>query len=230
VDICGRESTAEIALSQQEVTSVQETPLVSPEQQTHPQKQGAAVREIIQTVALTLLIFLAVHFSIQPFRVDGPSMQPGLHTDELVVVNLLSYDFGSPQRGDVIVFHPPGDPGEQFVKRIIGVPGDTVTLTPTNVAVDGMVLHEPYISPIPSGAEQNTVGCLDFGARGSVQVVLQRDQYYVMGDNRLNSQDSRCFGVVSRQSIVGKAEVVLFPVNSIHWLPSYAAVFQGVKS
>ena len=230
VDICGRESTAEIALSQQEVTSVQETPLVSPEQQTQPQKQGAAIREIIQTVALTLLIFLAVHFSIQPFRVDGPSMQPGLHTDELVLVNLLTYDFGTPQRGDVIVFHPPGDPDQQFVKRIIGVPGDTVTLTPTSVAVDGKVLNEPYISHIPQGAEENAVGCLDFGPKGSVQVVLQKDQYYVMGDNRLNSQDSRCFGTISRQRIVGKAEVVLFPLNSIHWLPSYAAVFQKVRS
>ncbi|MGZ3676878.1 MAG: signal peptidase I, partial [Ktedonobacterales bacterium] len=89
------------------------------------QREGRLAREIIETVVLTLLIFFAVHFSVQPFRVDGPSMQPGLHTDELVLVNLLTYDFSAPQRGDVIVFHPPTsvdavtDGSVQYVKRII---------------------------------------------------------------------------------------------------------------
>src|SRR5262249_15171810 len=161
-----------------------------------------------------------VHFSIQPFRVDGPSMQPGLHTDELVLVNLLTYTFGTPQRGDVIVFHPPSDPEHQFVKRIIGLPGDTVTLTPTSVTVDGTALHEPYIAPLPPDGEENTIGCLTFDAKGASQFVLQKDQYWVMGDNRLDSQDSRCFGAIARQSIVGKAEMVVFPFGSIHWLPS----------
>src|SRR5215469_8725210 len=107
-------------------------------------------REIIETGILILLVFFAVHFSVQPFRVHGPSMQPNLHTNNLVVVNLLAYDFGSPQRGDIIVFHPPipGGEDEYYVKRIIAVPGDTIQLTATAVYVDGKKLSEPYINTL----------------------------------------------------------------------------------
>lgn len=181
------------------------------------------IREITETVVLTLLIFFAVHFSIQPFRVNGPSMQPNLHTNNLVLVNLLAYDFGSPQRGDVIVFHPPipTDPGEYYVKRIIAVPGDTVKLTATAVYVDGKKLDEPYI---------NTLGPADIENPDVVPTItLQKDQYWVMGDNRDNSQDSRFFGPIFRSAIIGKAEVVIWPVNSLEWLRNYSYVFAGVK-
>lgn len=198
--------------------------IVRPGRATVP-REGRLAREIIETVVLTLLIFFAVHFSVQPFRVDGPSMQPGLHTDELVLVNLLTYDFSAPQRGDVIVFHPPAsatvatDGGVQYVKRIIGVPGDTVTITATAVYVDGKKLDEPYIFPIAPGASENPV---------TLRAVLGKDEYFVMGDNRLNSQDSRFFGAITRPSIIGKAEVVMWPLNSFTWLPNYSNVFAGV--
>ena len=186
--------------------------------------QGSHIlREIIETVILVLLVFFAVHFSVQPFRVNGPSMQPNLHTNDLVVVNLLAYDFGSPQRGDVIVFHPPlpGGESQYYVKRIIAIPGDIIQITPTSVLVDGQKLSEPYIHSL--------------GANGieSLNVVptfkLGKDQYWVMGDNRTDSQDSRFFGPISRSSIVGKAEVVIWPANSLEWLRSYSYVFAGVK-
>jgi signal peptidase I len=199
-----------------------------PDAETQPSRRGFAVREIVETLGLTLLIFLAVHFSIQPYRVDGPSMQPGLHTDELLLVNLLTYDFGSPQRGDVIVLHPPDAPGKQYVKRIIGIPGDTIELTPISVAVNGKVLSEPYISPLPDGAEENSNGCLEFPATGTIDITLPKDQYYVMGDNRTNSQDSRCFGSIARSEIIGKAELVIFPFGSLHWLPNFSSVFAGL--
>ena len=181
------------------------------------------VREIIETVVLTLLIFFAVHFSVQPFRVNGPSMQPHLYTNNLILVNLLAYDFGSPQRGDVIVFHPPiaTDPGEYYVKRIIAVPGDTIKLTATAVYVNGKKLSEPYINTLGPGNIENpdVVPTL----------TLQKDQYWVMGDNRQDSQDSRFFGPISRSAIVGKAEVVIWPMNSLEWLPNYSYVFAGVR-
>jgi len=180
------------------------------------------IREITETVVLTLLIFFAVHFSVQPFRVNGPSMQPNLHTDNLVLVNLLAYDFGSPQRGDVIVFHPPitTNPSEYYVKRIIAVPGDTVTLTATAVYVDGKMLNEPYINTLgPSGIENPVVA----------KITLHKDQYWVMGDNRDNSQDSRFFGAITRSAIIGKAEVVIWPLDSLEWLRNYSYVFAGVK-
>lgn len=179
------------------------------------------IREITETIVLTLLIFFAVHFSVQPFRVNGPSMQPNLHTNNLVLVNLLAYDFGSPQRGDIIVFHPPIpiDDGEYYVKRIIAVPGDTIKLTTTAVYVDGKKLNEPYI---------DTLG--DIENPGVVPpYTLQKDQYWVMGDNRDNSQDSRFFGPITRSAIIGKAEVVIWPVNSLEWLRNYSYVFAGVK-
>jgi signal peptidase I len=180
-------------------------------------------REIIETVILIALIFFAVHFSVQPFRVNGPSMQPNLHTNNLVVVNLLAYDFGSPQRGDVIVFHPPipGGENEYYVKRIIAVPGDTIQVTLTSVFVDGQRLKEPYINSLgPSGIENLNV---------VPPFTLGKNQYWVMGDNRTNSQDSRFFGPIYRNTIVGKAEVVIWPMSSLEWLRNYSYVFAAVK-
>jgi signal peptidase I len=180
------------------------------------------IREITETIVLTLLIFFAVHFSVQPFRVNGPSMQPNLHTNNLVLVNLLAYDFGSPQRGDIIVFHPPIPTvdGEYYVKRIIAVPGDTIWLTTTAVYVDGKKLKEPYIDTLPGDIESPNV---------VPPQTLHKDQYWVMGDNRDNSQDSRVFGPITRSAIIGKAEVVIWPVNSLEWLRNYSYVFADVK-
>jgi signal peptidase I len=181
------------------------------------------LREIIETIILVLLVFFAVHFSVQPFRVHGPSMQPGLYTNNLVVVNLLAYDFGSPQRGDVIVFHPPIPGGEDqyYVKRIIAIPGDTIQVTPKAVLVDGQTLTEPYV---------HTVGTNGIESLNVVPPFkLGKDQYWVMGDNRTNSQDSRFFGPISGSTIVGKAEVVIWPATSLEWLRNYSYVFAGVK-
>ncbi|MGH2514080.1 MAG: signal peptidase I [Ktedonobacterales bacterium] len=188
---------------------------------TASEKPSRFTREILETVILTLLIFFAIHFSIQPFIVDGPSMQPGLRTGDLVMVNLLSYDFGSPQRGDVIVFHPPDDPTQQYVKRIIGVPGDTVTVTPTAVYVDNVELHEPYIYPLAAGQEESPVAI--------PAEHLGSGQYFVLGDNRDNSRDSRYFPTpVTRQMIIGKVELVAWPLNAIEWSRGYSSVFAGV--
>lgn len=185
-------------------------------------KKTNAAREIIETVVLTLLIFFAVHFSVQPYFVDGPSMQPGLHTGELVVVNLLTYDFSAPQRGDIIVFHPPDDPTQQYVKRIIGLPGDTVTITANSVFVDGKKLNEPYINTLAPGESESPVTIPD--------LKLGPNQYFVMGDNRDNSRDSRFFPTpVTRQMIIGKAEVVAWPLNSLKWIGTYSNVFAGLK-
>lgn len=181
------------------------------------------IREIVETVLLTLLIFFAVHFSVQPYRVDGPSMYPGLHTGEYVVVNLLTYHFTAPARGDVIVFHPPDDPGSQYVKRIIGVPGDTISVTANAIVVDGVTLNEPYINSLAPGQNENPTVI--------PSLKLGKDEYFVLGDNRLNSQDSRFFSrAVTRDMIIGKAEVVAWPMNSLTWIHDYPSVFAGVKN
>src|SRR5947209_13688334 len=108
---------------------------------TLPEKRTRLIRELVETVALTLLIFLVIRFAAQSFRVEGQSMQPGLHSDEFVLVDKAAYLFQAPQRGDVIVFHYPLDPSTDFIKRIIGLPGDTVQTTSSKVIVDGQVLQ-----------------------------------------------------------------------------------------
>lgn len=207
-----------------------------PQEAPEPPQRGFTMREVAETVGLTLLIFLAVHFSIQPYRVDGPSMQPGLHTNDLLLVNLLTYDFGTPQRGDVVVLHPPSDVTQNYVKRIVGIPGDVITLTQTTTAVNGKVLSEPYIAPEPDGNGENFLGgpevpCPAPGTLtdpGTCQIVLGPTDYWVMGDNRQDSSDSRIFGVVPRNLIIGKAQLVIFPLNALQWLPNFSSVFAGI--
>ncbi len=178
------------------------------------------LREAIETILLTLLVFAVVKVTVQPYHIEGPSMEPGLYTNEFVLVNQLAYRFGSPSRGDVIVFHPPNDPGEQYIKRVIAVPGDTITVTATNVCVDNVKLSEPYIYPLAPG---------EFGSPSILtDVKLKSGQYFVLGDHRDNSTDSRVFGPVPAQNIIGKAEFVFWPFGSIHMIDSYHSVFQSV--
>ncbi|MFI5271762.1 MAG: signal peptidase I [Ktedonobacterales bacterium] len=200
-------------------------------------------REVIETIVLTLLIFFAVHFSIQPYQVDGPSMQPGLVSDcdqphpthcERVLVNLLAYDFATPAHADVVVFYPPTNTArdcsgsdatrECYVKRIIGVPGDTIQITPTSVLVNGVALKEPYIANAGSAAAlgSQTDG---YCAEATQPIKLGQNEYWMMGDNRTDSVDSRCFGPVARQSIIGKADAIVWPFDSIQWLHDYSSVF-----
>jgi signal peptidase I len=178
------------------------------------EKSTHIIRELIETIALTLIIFLVIRFAAQSFRVDGESMEPGLHTDEFVIVDKMSYLFQSPQRGDVIVFHYPVDPSKDFIKRVIGLPGDTIRITGSSVIVDGQTLHEPYIS-LPFNFENNTWK-------------LGPDQFFVMGDNRDNSLDSRSWGPLGRSYIIGKAIAVYWPVNDWEGINTYSSAFAAI--
>jgi signal peptidase I len=146
-------------------------------------------------------------------------MQPGLHTDERVLVNSLAYAFHGPQRGDVIVFHPPTAPSERYIKRVIGLPGDTIVLTPDTVTVNGVTLDEPYITPAPPGDTENP---------GPQTIRLNGNQYFVMGDNRANSQDSRYFGPITQREIIGQAEFVVWPLTAFHAIDTYSSVYSAV--
>ena len=109
------------------------------------EKHTRLVRELVETIAFTLLVFLLFRFAAQSFRVDGGSMEPGLHTDEFVMVDKVTYLIHAPERGDIIVFHYPLDTSRDFIKRVIGVPGDVVSTTSSTIIVDGQTLREPYI-------------------------------------------------------------------------------------
>jgi signal peptidase I len=173
-------------------------------------------REIIETFALTLIIFVVIHFTIQNYLVDGTSMQPGLNNNQYVLVNKLAYLFHSPERGDVIVFHWPVDTTKDLIKRVIGVPGDIIVTNRTAVSVNGVLLTEPYIS-LPANPT---------GSRW----VVPRGDYFVMGDNRLVSDDSRDWGFVPESYIIGKAVLVYWPINSWHFINTYPSVFSALKA
>ena len=183
-----------------------------------PVKKSSAqfMREIIETVAMTVLIFLAIHFTVQNFLVDGSSMQPGLHTGEYVLVNKLAYTFHAPQRGDVIVFELPQDTSENLIKRVIGLRGDKLVLTQNTVTVDGVTLNEPYIS-----APQNSV---------AQTVTVPPGDYFVMGDNRPVSDDSRDWGFVPKDDIIGKAVMVYWPLGNWESINTYQPVYNQIKS
>ncbi|HLF25174.1 MAG TPA: signal peptidase I [Anaerolineae bacterium] len=153
------------------------------------------LREIIETALLTAIIFLFVNAATGRFKIDGTSMEPSLHDSEYVIVDKVTYLIGRPQRGDVVVFARDGDP-KDYIKRVIGLPGETVQISDGHVLVNGQVLAEPYVAPAN----------VTYSAQ-----YLGEDEYFVMGDNRGNSTDSRQFGPIQADDIIGRAWIVYWP-------------------
>jgi signal peptidase I len=186
------------------------------------EKRYRLVREVIETIVLTLLMFLVIRFAVQNFYVDGMSMEPSLHNKELVLVDKWSYIFHPPARGDVIVFQAPPQPSQDYIKRIIGIPGDIITIDDTVVIVDGVTLKEFYVDPKRQG--NPTLG------KQIKNVVVPPDDYFVLGDNRAGSSDSREWGFVPRQNIIGRAALVYWPLREDNdgFLPNVSSVFADV--
>src|SRR5437588_3825866 len=111
------------------------------------EKRYRLVREVIETIVLTILMFLVIRLAVQNFNIDGHSMEPSLHDKELILVDKWTYLFHPPQRGDVIVFKAPPEPSQDYIKRIVALPGDTITVRDTTVIVDGVTLRETYVDP-----------------------------------------------------------------------------------
>jgi signal peptidase I len=193
-------------------------------------RAGRLARDLIETIILALLIFVGVRAMVQNFRVEGSSMEGSLHNGQYILVNKAAYFevdlsvfnflpffdagdhpvhyiFGGPRRGDVIVFKYPGEPDRDFIKRIIGVPGDTVEIKDDGlVYVNGHALAEPYELERPN----NSYG----------PAVVPEGEYFVLGDNRNNSFDSRNWGFVPEKDIIGKAWVSYFPFSDFGFVSS----------
>jgi signal peptidase I len=155
------------------------------------------VRELIITAVLALVIFLAARFTMQTFVVLMTSMEPNFHEGQRLVVNKAVYYFGGPERGDVVVFDAPNGTDEDFIKRIIGLPGDTVAITNGTVYVNDIPLDEPYVMEPP--------------AYNMNEREIPDDMYFVLGDNRNHSNDSHNNWLVPRDSIIGKAWLSTWP-------------------
>ncbi|MCA9363238.1 signal peptidase I [Candidatus Kaiserbacteria bacterium] len=173
--------------------------------------------EIVRFSIIAILIVIPIRmFVAQPFIVSGSSMDDTFHSGEYLIVDQVTYHFEEPNRGDVIVFRYPRDPSKFFIKRVIGLPGDTVsiedaTVTITNVEhPDGFEIDEPYIKSMAPAAPMSE----KLGDR----------EYFVMGDNRDRSSDSRAWGVLQKERIIGRAFVRLFPPNEIDYLPGAATI------
>ena len=184
------------------------------------------LRESFETIILALLVFMALHLSIQNYRVEGPSMEPMLVQDEYLIVNKLfylrfdpegvasvlpfyeaeqdeneGYLFQSPKRGEVVVFRSPRDADRDFVKRVIGLPGDTVEIVNGTVYVNGLQLLEPYITK-----RDNTT---------MAPVQIESGTLFVLGDNRGASNDSRSWGPVPAENLIGRAWVRFWPLQQL---------------
>ncbi|MFI5272980.1 MAG: signal peptidase I [Ktedonobacterales bacterium] len=173
------------------------------------------LREVLEVAILTLLLFIVVHVLVQNYQVDGPSMTPTLLNHQYILVDKAQYLFGKPQRGDIIVFEWPKDTSQDFVKRVIGLPGDTVRVDAAgNVTVDGTAISEPYVNDL-TNLKPNTW-------------TLGSNEYFVLGDNRGDSSDSRDWGPVPLKDVIGKAMLVYWPLDSAHFVHDWSSVFSGI--
>ena len=156
--------------------------------------------EIFQTLFLALIFYFIIDSFFPRVRVENISMKPTLQPGELLLVNKLAYKIGNPQHGDVIVFHYPGNPEEDYIKRLIGLPGDEIRVEGGLVYINGQSMDEPYISAPPA-------------YRGDWEVPL--DSFFVLGDNRNQSSDSHSWGFVPEENVDGKALIIYWPIDQI---------------
>lgn len=164
------------------------------------------LKEIVQFTLIALLIILPFRlFIAQPFVVSGASMYPTFNDGDYLIVDQLSYRLSDPQRGSVIIFKYPNDPSKFFIKRIIGLPGEKVVLENGVVTInDTEVLDSSYV---------------DKTQKDNLEVVLSEDEYFVMGDNRAHSSDSRSWGPLPEEFIVGRPLVQLLPITGLSLFP-----------
>jgi signal peptidase I len=163
--------------------------------------------EMIRVAVISLAIILPVrYFLIQPFYVKGASMEPNFFDHEYLIIDEISYRFNEPQRGDIVVFKYPKDNKQYFIKRIIGLPGEHVKIDNNDVYINDVKLKEGYL-------DANVETLLPL--RGYGDVVLAEDEYFLLGDNRGQSLDSRVFGPIKSKLIVGRTWIRGWPFNRI---------------
>ncbi|MEX0672869.1 MAG: signal peptidase I [Candidatus Paceibacterota bacterium] len=182
--------------------------------QTPPQPRSTASSFFIDVIRFAFIaLIIVVPFRIfiaQPFIVNGQSMAPTFDTGEYLIVDQLSYQLNNPHRGDVIVFRSPEDTSTFFIKRIVGLPGETVEINRGDVIIhnaehpNGILLDEPYVKHTK----------ID-----SLRTSLKNDEYFVLGDNRQASSDSRSWGPLERELIQGRPLIRLFPLQELNLLP-----------
>ncbi|HWI54694.1 MAG TPA: signal peptidase I [Desulfobacteria bacterium] len=162
---------------------------------------GYFIREVAESVIVAVLLALIIRFFLfQPFFIPSGSMEPTLKKGDRIVVSKITYRLSEPKRGDIIVFKYPVNPKRDFIKRLIGLPGETLEVKNSQVYIDGKVLEQSFL---PKGLTYNNFG----------PVKIPEKQYFMMGDNRNNSEDSRFWGTLPEENIIGRAMFVYWPFD-----------------
>jgi signal peptidase I len=208
-----------------------------------PLRIRGVVRELLETALFILLIFFIVRGIVQNFKIEGSSMEPTLHTGQYILVNKLVYfhfdlnapmrlfpgqedlpqrviyPFYQPRRGDIVVFEYPQDVSKDYIKRVIGLPGDQVEIRDGQVFVNGQQIEQPYLEGTP------TYCVIGYACQSGI-VTIPEGHLFVMGDNRSNSSDSREWGPLPFDRVIGQAWVLYYPVSDWGLVPhhSYAAL------
>jgi signal peptidase I len=237
----GIERSSNTAVDERPNGSWEHVPVEPDDERSVPSVRGV-VKELLETAIFILLVFLIVRGVIQNFKIEGQSMEPNLHTGQDILVNKIVYfhfdmnaplrllpgradlparvvyPFHMPRRGEVVVFEYPRDMSKDYIKRVIGLPGDTVEIRDGSVYVNNLLLDEPYLNGIQTACRGE-----DPCSQGR-PVVVRPGSVFVMGDNRLNSSDSREWGELPLNGIIGKAWVSYWPRESwgVIATPAYA--------
>lgn len=181
--------------------------------------------ELLKTFLIAMAIIIPIrYFLVQPFFVRGASMEPTFQDGEYLLIDQLSYRFRQPRRGEVIVFRYPNDPSQFFIKRIVGLPGETVSVEGGQVIV--------HSNEFQSGAVLDESSYLDPSVRtgGQVELQLNADEFFVLGDNRPASSDSRSWGVLPRVDIIGRTWVRAFPFDQLTFFGVDTPGFIGLSA
>jgi len=206
------------------------------------------IRDIVEVLLLALAIYVVIAFALQTVRVEGESMVPTLQNGDLLFANKISYHFHGPDRGDIIVLQPPESPNRDFIKRVIGLPGETIEIdgryvdpknpsAPPRTAIkikepgqnNWQILQEPYLPDQKVDPWDEMNNCCDATGRATsvpTPLTIPKDQYFVMGDNRNRSSDSRSIGLILRGNVLGKAWIRIWPFSHFGFLgagPKFAS-------
>jgi signal peptidase I len=174
-----------------------------------PSKGGPLTRFFVELLEIFLIagaLFLAVNTATARVRVEGISMEPNLYDGEFIVVNRLAYRWAIPERGDIIVFYFPENPKKRYIKRVIGIEGDIISASEGQIFVNGNPLYEPYLASAPSYSGEWQIGS---------------DELFVLGDNRNNSNDSKSWGNLKLDAVIGKAIFIYWPLKDLGLIPHY---------
>lgn len=181
---------------------------------------------VVNSVVIIIIFYIVQQFLAAPFQVIGSSMIDTLHDREYIIVSKIEYLMHPPERGDIVVFKPPSNGKDYYVKRIIGVPGDTISLSKGKVYVNGKEIDEPYLN---DGISTCVVARMSSCPNDNKAYVVPDNQYFVLGDNREGSSDSRSWRdsenaelpFVERDAIAGKARFVILPLTSVRSVPQH---------